>query len=158
MNIIIVMYTICVANIQKTGRNESLLPVFFCFRVIFYHQRPREPPELPRVEPLPPRVEPLVEVLLEVDDELERWGVEVVVAERWGVAFVERWVVVAEPVLERVVPLLPRCEPPKVWGREVVVAERLTFCPAPWFICPLPWGVFPPWFTCPPCVFCVPAP
>ena len=150
MNIIIEIYTICVANIQKTGRSDSFLPVFFCFSVIFYRQRPREPPELPRVEPLPPRVEPLVEVLVVVDDELERWGVLVVVA--------ERWLVVAELVLERVVPLLPRCEPPKVWGREVVVAGRLTFCPAPWFICPLPWGVFPPWFICPPCVFWVPAP
>lgn len=85
--------------------------------------------------PLLPRVEPL-DVVPEVVDEVERWGAVVVVAERcvvvvrWGTADV-RWVVEEVAAPERVV-LLPRCEPPKVWGRVAVVAGVPTF----WLVVP----------------------
>lgn len=77
------------------------------------------------MDPLLPRVEPLPEVLPEVVVEVERCGVVVVVAERCGV--VDLWGTAEVGCVERVVPLLPRCDPSKVWGREGVVVGALTF-------------------------------
>ena len=108
---------------KKLAEVCSFCQFFLVIDYFFCHQRPREPPELPRVVPLLPRVEPLDEVP-EVVDEVERWGAVVVVAERWVV--VVRWGTADVGCVERVV-LLPRCEPPKVWGRVLVVAGVPTF-------------------------------
>lgn len=127
MNIVNVKYSICVANILKNGRNTYVSATFFCYFLKFLAYLPLEPPLLPRVEPLLPRELPLPVVVPDVVAEVERWGV-VVVTERWGTADVllGRWGA-ADVLLERVVLLLPRCEPLKVGVRVTPVAGVFTF-------------------------------
>ena len=127
MNIINVKYNICVANILKNGRNMHVSATFFSYFLKFLAYLPLEPPLLPRVEPLLPRELPLPVVVPDVVVEVERWGV-VVVTERWGTADVllGRWGA-ADVLLERVVLLLPRCEPLKVGVRVTPVAGVFTF-------------------------------
>ena len=100
---------------------------FFSYFLKFLAYLPLEPPLLPRVEPLLPRELPLPVVVPDVVVEVERWGV-VVVTERWGTADVllGRWGA-ADVLLERVVLLLPRCEPLKVGVRVTPVAGAFTF-------------------------------
>lgn len=100
---------------------------FFSYFLKFLAYLPLEPPLLPRVEPLLPRELPLPVVVPDVVVEAERWGV-VVVTERWGTADVllGRWGA-ADVLLERVVLLLPRCEPLKVGVRVTPVAGVFTF-------------------------------
>ena len=100
---------------------------FFSYFLKFLAYLPLEPPLLPRVEPLLPRELPLPVVVPDVVVEVERWGV-VVVTERWGTADVllGRWGA-ADVLLERVVLLLPRCEPLKVGVRVTPVAGVFTF-------------------------------
>lgn len=127
MNIVNVKYSICVANILKNGRNTYVSATFFSYFLKFLAYLPLEPPLLPRVEPLLPRELPLPVVVPDVVVEVERWGV-VVVTERWGTADVllGRWGA-ADVLLERVVLLLPRCEPLKVGVRVTPVAGVFTF-------------------------------
>ena len=101
--------------------------IFFSYFLKFLAYLPLEPPLLPRVEPLLPRELPLPVVVPDVVVEVERWGV-VVVTERWGTADVllGRWGA-ADVLLERVVLLLPRCEPLKVGVRVTPVAGVFTF-------------------------------
>ncbi len=100
---------------------------FFSYFLKFLAYLPLEPPLLPRVEPLLPRELPLPVAVPDVVVEVERWGV-VVVTERWGTADVllGRWGA-ADVLLERVVLLLPRCEPLKVGVRVTPVAGVFTF-------------------------------
>jgi hypothetical protein len=127
MNIVNVKYSISVANILKNGRNMHVSATFFSYFLKFLAYLPLEPPLLPRVEPLLPRELPLPVVVPDVVVEVERWGV-VVVTERWGTADVllGRWGA-ADVLLERVVLLLPRCEPLKVGVRVTPVAGVFTF-------------------------------
>lgn len=127
MNIVNVKYSICVANILKNGRNMHVSATFFSYFLKFLAYLPLEPPLLPRVEPLLPRELPLPVAVPDVVVEVERWGV-VVVTERWGTADVllGRWGA-ADVLLERVVLLLPRCEPLKVGVRVTPVAGVFTF-------------------------------
>lgn len=114
---------------------------FFSYFLNFLAYLPLEPPLLPRVEPLLPRELPPPVVVPDVVVEVERWGVVVVVVERWGTADVllGRWGA-AVVLLERVVLLLPRCDPLKVGVRVTPVAGVLTF----WLVLVLTFVVVPP--------------